>query len=142
MTPSDSPGASRGSWPSLLIILLLVLGGNQAWSWWRDQHAAELVKRHAATGSITMFTTSTCPYCEQARTWLKQHDIAWLECNVETSLPCRQRFEAQGAPGVPLMLVNGHWQLGFDTAWLAQALQQPPSPQAPIKPSAETSPRP
>jgi len=133
---------SRGTWWSLLLILLLVLGGNQAWTWWRDQHAANLVKQHATTGSITMFTTSSCPYCARARAWLTQHEIAWLECNVDTSLSCKAQFDAQGAPGVPLMLVNGHWHLGFDPAWLAQALQHPAKHQTPSSPKADTSPRP
>lgn len=139
-SPTEQNGL-RGSWRSLAVILLLVIGGNQAWAWWRDQHAADLVKRYASAGSITMYSTTTCPYCAKARAWLDQHAIPWQECHIDTTPACQRTFEARGAPGTPLMLVNGHWRLGFDAAWVAQALQAPnPSPQA--RPNSDTSPRP
>lgn len=122
-TPTSLP---RGSWKSLAVLLVVIVGGSQAWSWWQGEQSAALVKRLAAPGSIIMYTTSSCPYCARARQWLTQHAIPWRECNVELERPCQLAYEAQGAPGVPLMQANGHWHLGFDPAWLGQALQAPP----------------
>ncbi|MFT3857063.1 MAG: glutaredoxin family protein [Aquabacterium sp.] len=132
------------------MILLIVLGGHQAWNWWRDERSAALIQQHAGQAEITLYTTSTCPYCARARAWLEAHGIAWRECNVETDAACMARYEAQGAPGVPLVHVAGRWHLGFDPAWLGQVLSASPagaSVAAPTgaaqsNPSLASSPRP
>lgn len=125
----NTPPASterRHSWVSLAVILLVVMGGSQAWSWWRSDRAAEAVRVHSAQADITMFTTDTCPYCEQARQWLNHHQATWQECNIDQSQACQRLFQARGSPGVPLLHVNGLWRLGFDPVWLAEALQSSP----------------
>lgn len=139
-------GRPRGGWKSLAAILLIVLGGTQAWHWWRDEQAATLIQRHAATADITLYTTSTCPYCAKARAWLTQHGIPWRECNVETDTTCMARYEAQGAPGVPLVHVKGQWHLGFDPAWLGRVLEAPgdagAAQSSPSRPKGDKAPRP
>jgi hypothetical protein len=57
---------------------------------------------------------------------MKSHGIPWQECDVERDAVCRQAFEAQGAPGTPLMQVKGRWGLGFDADWLSRAIEMPP----------------
>jgi len=124
MTPQ--PVRTR-SWLSLALILAVVVGGQQAWSWWRNTQAAEQVRTLSQTGSVLMFTTDTCPYCAKARAWLNGNEARWRECNIDREPACRRLFEAQGSPGVPLMRVNGQWRLGFDPVWVGQALQSSPS---------------
>lgn len=141
MTRSEHPAGLPRNWLSLVLMLVVLVGGSQSWAWWREQQSARLIKQLALPDSITLFTTSTCPYCAQARQWLKQHEVPWLECNIDTNQTCLRKFESQGSPGVPLVLANGQWQTGFDVAWLAQALQNTP-PAVQVKPNAETSPRP
>ena len=137
---TSTPGAgNRPSWMGLAALLVLVAGGMQGWTWWRQERQAEAVRVVAQPGQITMYTTNTCPYCAQARVWLNGHDVPWRECNIDQDAACRANFEAQGAPGVPLLHVNGHWQLGFDAQWLALALQT--EPRQP-RPSNAGSPRP
>ena len=97
------------------------------------------VKALAEPGQITMYTTLTCPYCAQAKVWLNGHGVPWRECNIDRDAACRATYESQGGPGVPLLNVNGHWQLGFDPQWLAKALQAPPRQP---RPSNDGSPRP
>jgi glutaredoxin len=138
---TSRPPSTRGSWVSLALIMLIVVGGSQAWSWWQGEQAARVVRQLAGPDSITLYTTSTCPYCAQARAWLKAKGVPWRECNVEQDQACQHTYEAQGAPGVPLVLANGQWHLGFDADWLAQALRGQ-APGAQSRPSAETSPRP
>jgi len=106
-----------------VLILVIVVGCSQAWQWWRDEQAARLIQRHATPADITLYTTSTCPYCAKARAWLREHGIAWRECNVEQDADCMARYTAQGAPGVPLVHAKGQWHLGFDPAWLGQVLE-------------------
>ncbi|MDQ5926397.1 MAG: hypothetical protein QG554_1339 [Pseudomonadota bacterium] len=130
---------TRASWVGLAVVLLLVLGGTQAWSWWRQERQAAVVKSIAQPGQITMYTTNTCPYCAKARVWLDGHGVPWRECNVDQDAGCLATFQAQGAPGVPLLNVQGHWQLGIDPERLTRALQAEPRQPSP---STERSPRP
>jgi glutaredoxin len=115
---------SRGS-TSLGIILLLIWSGTQAANWWHDRQAATLMKQFAGPDSITLYTTTTCAYCAKARDWLSAHDVPWRECNIDTDEACARTFHAHGAPGTPLVQANGRWTLGFDQAWVAEALQMP-----------------
>jgi len=131
----------RGSLKSLAMIVLLVLGGTQGLSWWRDAQTAAEIKAHLRGQRITMYSTVSCFYCAQARDWLKRHSIPWDECDVERDEGCRTTFEAQGAPGTPMMRVGTHWHLGFEAGWLAEALKTPPEKQ-PAKESAQTQPSP
>lgn len=134
--PKESPPPERGSWKSLAAIVLIVVGGMQGWSWWQGERAAAVIKQHArAASDITLYTTSTCIYCAKAHAWLTQHDISWRECNVEQDAACMKTYDDHGAPGTPLVSVNGQWRLGFDPEWIGQVLAQ-------AKPSASTSPLP
>lgn len=138
MTPSAGKPAGS-SWLSLVVILLVVVGGTQAWTWWRQERQGDTVKVLARPGQITMYTTLTCPYCAKAKVWLNGHDVPWRECNIDRDAACLATYEAQGSPGVPLLHVQGHWHLGFDAQWLARALKA--EPRQP-NPSTDSSPRP
>ncbi len=123
------------SWLSLAVIMTVVVGGSQTVAWWQARDMGDKARELAQTGDIVMYTTSTCPYCAKAKAWLNANHVVWQECNVDTSAACQHQFQARGAPGTPLMAVQGQWQLGFDAQWVVNALQTP-------KPSSEASPRP
>ena len=133
-TGIDTP---RGSLKSLAVLVVLVVGGLQALSWWQDEQAASQIKARLGAQRVTMYSTVRCIYCAKARSWLKAHDIPWDECDVEQDHSCQATFEAHGAPGTPLMRIGTQWHLGFDPKWVAETLAAPQS-----KPKAETSPRP
>jgi glutaredoxin len=122
MTPTASLQPNRASWVSLIVILAAVLGTSHAWSWWQEARAVRTLQAQAHRGSITLYTTSDCPYCARARAWLNAHGIPWAECNVELDQACKQTYESHGAPGVPLVRANGQWRLGFDPVWVSEAL--------------------
>lgn len=130
---SDQPGAPpaspspppRGSLKSLAVIVLLVVGGTQGLQHWQDARAASEIKAHLGGQRITMYSTADCIYCAKARGWLSGHGIPWDECDVERDTGCQATFEAHGAPGTPLIRAGGQWRLGFEPAWVAQALAKP-----------------
>ncbi len=126
----------------LVLVLLLVVGGANALSWWRDARAADQIKAHLGQQRITLYITQSCFYCTKAKLWLSKHDIAWDECDVERDSACKATFQAQGAPGTPLVRIGEHWSLGFDPAWAAQALGATAKTIDQSKPKAEASPSP
>lgn len=141
---SKHPRNRRGSLASLGLLVLLVLGVTQGLAWWRDKQAVDQIKAHLPGQRITMYSTVSCYYCTKARTWFKEHDIPWDECDVEQDGGCRTTFEAHGALGTPLMRVGTRWHLGFEPNWLAEALKasDQAAHQAQSSPSKDTSPRP
>lgn len=143
MTPAPQ---DRASWWTLLVALGLGWGLFQALQWWQaerqSQVLAQVLQQHPAqAGDVLMYTTSSCPYCAQARAWLGSHHVPFTDCNIEQEARCQAEFERQGSPGVPLMRVRGQWHLGFDAQWVTLALQRQAKPQA-DNPSAAKSPRP
>jgi glutaredoxin len=118
-------------WWVLAALVVVAMGASKGVYWWTQERAAKVVTQQAKVGDITMYSTTTCPYCAVARSWLNSHHVPWRECNVDLDQACLQIFNAQGAPGTPLMWAKGHWHLGFDAPWLAEAIQAPPAVSAP-----------
>ena len=48
--------------------------------------------------------------------------------SVERDATCMARYQAQGAPGTPLIFVRGQPQLGFSPERVLDALRQRPAP--------------
>lgn len=146
--PEPTHPASRPTTRALLGLVGLigvVWGGTQWLDQWRDEQLASATREHSQRVDITLYTTSTCPYCARAMAWLQRHSVRWRECNVETDAACLRTFNAQGAPGVPLVQAGERWHLGFDPRWLAEALATQDRPERATQspsPSGASSPRP
>ena len=71
-----------------------------------------------APQGLVLYAADWCPYCRQARQYLKSQGIAYTEINIDTQ-DGSQAFAAasgNGRRGIPLM-VNGQRQIrGFNTA--------------------------
>lgn len=64
---------------------------------------------------ITVYSTSTCPYCTMMTNFLKEKGLPYKEVNVQVDQEAgRKLVEMTGQMGVPQTNVNGHWILGFD----------------------------
>ena len=68
------------------------------------------------TADIEIYTTSRCPYCRQAKAYMDERGIEYLEKNVEEDLELRKEFRARGGRGVPYLFVYGEPMRGFDAA--------------------------
>lgn len=72
---------------------------------------------------ITVYVTSSCPYCVMLTNFLKEKNIDFKEINVENQPQEMQRVvESTGQMGVPQTEVNGQWVLGFDPDRIMAAL--------------------
>jgi len=73
--------------------------------------------------SVTVYTTSSCPYCVMLTNFLAEKNIPFKEVNVEKDAKTMQKVvEATGQMGVPQTEVNGNWVLGFDPERIMSAL--------------------
>lgn len=145
MNTSTRPTNTKSLW-TLVIVVVLAMEGTSAFNQWREARTADRIKASLGQARVTLYTTQTCVYCVQARSWLRTHGIAWEECDVEQDASCKATFDAHGAPGTPVVRIGSRWHLGFDPNWVAEALMVPmpgnAENQAASSPKADTSPRP
>lgn len=92
-----------------------------------DSIGSDELQALAATvrpGDIVIYTTTTCPYCAQAKSWMQQQGFAFTECNTSESSSCEREFGNLAGRGVPLMVVRGkRLEEGFDGRAFLAALR-------------------
>lgn len=72
---------------------------------------------------IKIYTTSTCPYCEMAKKFLKKKNIAYEELNVSMDDKARQEMiDKSHQMGVPVLDINGAIIVGFNRPEIEKAL--------------------
>lgn len=119
---------SQFAWGKWLTVALLAYG---AWMTWHratkdgkegeatQQYAASEVQALAASvksGDVIIYTTTTCPYCAQAKSWLTQNGFTFTECDAQTSMDCERKLQELGGVGVPFLMVKGQpMKDGFDS---------------------------
>ncbi|GIN73353.1 NrdH-redoxin [Bacillus sp. J14TS2] len=73
---------------------------------------------------ITVYTTSTCPYCDMMKNFLKENELPFKEVNVQQDPVAANRLvQATGQMGVPQTEINGQWVLGFDPEKVMQLVE-------------------
>ena len=64
---------------------------------------------------ITVYTTTTCPYCVMLKNFLNSEGLSYKEVNVQLDQQAASKLVATtGQYGVPQTEINGQWVLGFD----------------------------
>ncbi|MDB6144878.1 MAG: glutaredoxin 3 [Pseudomonas sp.] len=64
---------------------------------------------------VTVYTTSTCPYCRSAKALLASKNIAFNEINIERDMNRRKEMmEKSGRHTVPQIFIGKHHVGGFD----------------------------
>jgi glutaredoxin 3 len=75
--------------------------------------------------NVTVYTTPSCPYCYQAKQFLKQRGVPFVEKNVAADpRAAREMVRASGQQGVPVITVDGQVVIGFNQPRLMQLLSQ------------------
>ena len=74
--------------------------------------------------NITVYTTTTCPYCVMVTDFLKEKNVEFKEINVQSDPAIMQKIvDETGQMGVPQTDINGEWVLGFDPNKLTSLLK-------------------
>lgn len=73
--------------------------------------------------SVVVYSTSTCPYCNMAKEFLKEHKIDFKEVDVGVDQEAAKALvEKTGQMGVPVIEIEGKFIIGFDKEKVMEAL--------------------
>lgn len=65
--------------------------------------------------SVTIYTTSSCPWCGVAKQYFSEHKIKYNEVNVQEDITAAREMVAKsGQMGVPVIDIDGQIIIGFD----------------------------
>jgi len=74
--------------------------------------------------NVTIYTTSTCPWCEKTKEFFKDNNVKFKEINVqEDQEKSKEMVEKSGQMGVPVIDIDGEIIVGFDVEKLKAALK-------------------
>lgn len=72
---------------------------------------------------VSIYSTPTCPYCQQVKDYLKQKNIEFTDYNVAIDIDARRKMvEKSGQLGVPVIQVDDQIVVGFNRRKLDQLL--------------------
>jgi glutaredoxin-like YruB-family protein len=72
---------------------------------------------------VTIYSTPACVYCNSAKEFFKENNIAYTEYNVAQDLERRKELiEKSGQMGVPVILIDDAMVVGFNKAKLKELL--------------------
>ena len=73
---------------------------------------------------VTVYTTSTCPWCTTVKNYLRKNGIRYTEVNVASDQSAAQSMVSKsGQQGVPQTEIDGQMVIGFDQTKLNQLLE-------------------
>ncbi|WP_409252654.1 glutaredoxin family protein [Bacillus sp. SCS-153A] len=75
--------------------------------------------------TVTVYTTTRCPYCVMLKNFLADQKIPYKEVNVETNPEIMNRIvNKTGQMGVPQTEKNGKWVVGYDPNTIMMTLRK------------------
>lgn len=76
-----------------------------------------------AEHNVKVYSTKTCPYCDQEKDWLKEHKIEFENIDVtENQELANEMVQKSGQMGVPVTDIDGEIVIGFDKEKLKKLL--------------------
>lgn len=68
-----------------------------------------------STPKIIVFTTPSCPWCNRAKSYLKQHGFKFRDVDVsKDESAAKDLVRRTGQTGVPVILINNKPVVGFN----------------------------
>jgi len=72
---------------------------------------------------VTIYSTPTCHYCNEAKNFFAEHGIAYESFDVQSDLKKRKEMvDKSGQMGVPVIFVDKDMVMGFDEDKLKKLL--------------------
>ncbi|MBQ5961853.1 glutaredoxin family protein [Massilia sp. ZL223] len=77
-----------------------------------------------ARTKVVIYGAGNCPYCAEARAYLKQRNIAFVDFDVNDAAKGRQDYTALHGQVVPLILIGGRRLDGYNEKAIEDALEE------------------
>ena len=77
--------------------------------------------------AVVLLSTSTCPWCEKTRAWLRENGIAYRDCVVDVDAHAARMLARSGVDTVPQLITADRAVGAYDPEAFAQVLQDAPS---------------
>lgn len=82
-------------------------------------------KTYRTNAQIELYATSWCGYCEKARKYFKQHNLAYTEYDIEQDAAAARRMrQLSNQGGVPVIKIDDRVLTGFSANALDELLLQ------------------
>ncbi len=78
----------------------------------------------AARAQITLYATAWCGYCAKTRDLFEKAGVAFVEFDIEKSPEGARQYEALGAQGVPISVINGEVVRGYNPTRLLKLINE------------------
>ncbi|OGI56963.1 NrdH-redoxin [Candidatus Nomurabacteria bacterium RIFCSPHIGHO2_02_FULL_37_13] len=73
--------------------------------------------------NVTIYSTPTCHFCQMAKEFFKERNVAYTEYDVAGNMEKRKEMiEKSGQMGVPVIFIGEELVVGFDKPQIAQLL--------------------
>lgn len=73
--------------------------------------------------NVTVYSTTSCPYCNMAKDYFKANNVEYTDYNVgEDQAKAEEMIQKSGQMGVPVIDINGSIIIGFDKERINAAL--------------------
>lgn len=109
--------------PNLIVFagILILLG------LWVNRHQMMNSPRMVADldldAPVIMYSTSWCGYCAKARDWFEQHDVQYVEYDVEKSVEGATQYRQLHGRGTPLLVIGDEVIQGYSPMRMELAIQ-------------------
>lgn len=72
---------------------------------------------------IEIYSTPSCHFCHMAKEFFASNGVVYTEYNVAADLEKRKEMmELTGQMGVPVIVIDGDWTVGFNKVDIAKKL--------------------
>ncbi len=76
---------------------------------------------------VIVYSTSTCPYCDMVKTYLKENNIEYVDFDVAADREkAKEMIIKSGQKGVPVLEIKGRIVVGFRPDEIQKALNSTP----------------
>jgi glutaredoxin len=122
-THTDNSATARVKTLITFVLIALLLYGGYSFSRMFTGDSVEASPIVAPENTVLLYSSASCGYCNQAKSFLKEHNINFEEYDIHTSERGRQDFEKLGGIGVPILIVADTKVVGFDEGGLKDVLK-------------------
>ena len=74
--------------------------------------------------NVTIYSTPTCPFCQMAKEFFKEHNIEYTDIDIsKDEEKQKEMIEKSKQMGVPVIEIDGEIVVGFEKKQLAKLLK-------------------